>query len=76
MPAALRLVFGVETEVDEGVVGERGGHQDIAAMPAVPARWTAAGDELFAPECHAAVASVAGLDPNSGFIDKHFHFQV
>ena len=72
MAAALGLVLGVEAEVDQGVVGERGGHEDVAAVAAVAAGGTAAGDELFAPEGHAAIAAVAGLDANSGFIDEHF----
>ena len=74
--AALGLVLGVEAEVDQGVVGKRGGHQDVAAVTSIAAGGPAAGDELLAPEGHAAVATVAGLDANSGFIDEHwFHFQ-
>ena len=71
MLAALALVFGVVTEVDEGIVPLRGDHDDIAATSAVAARRTAAGDKLFAPEGHAAVAAVAGFDANSCFIDEH-----
>ena len=71
--AALGLVLGVETEVDEGVVAEGRGHEDVAAVAAVAAGGTAAGNELFAPEGHAAVAAVAGLDANSCFIDEHLH---
>ena len=69
--AALGLVLGVEAEVDEGVVAEGGGHEDVAAVAAVAAGGAALGDKLFAAEGHAAVAAVAGLDPDSCFINKH-----
>jgi transketolase N-terminal domain/subunit len=69
--AALALVLGVIAEVDQRVVALRADHDDIAAAAAVAARWTAAGHELFAPEGHAAVAAVAGLDANFCFIDEH-----
>ena len=69
--AALGLPLGVEAEVDEGVVGERGAHEDVAAVAAVAAGGTAAGDEFFAAEGHAAVAAVAGLDSDLGFVDEH-----
>jgi len=70
--ATLGLVLGVEAEVDEGVVGKRGLHEDIAAVAAVSAGGTAAGDELFSAECHATVAAIACFDPDSCFIDKQF----
>ena len=41
--AALGFVLGVEAEVDEGVVGERGGHEDVAAVAAVAAGGAARG---------------------------------
>ena len=69
---ALGFVLGIEAEVDEGVVGERGRHEDVAAVTAVTTGGTAAGNELFAAEGHAAVAAVPGFDANSCFIDKHF----
>ncbi len=69
--AALGLPLGVEAEVDEGVVGERGAHEDVAAVAAVAAGGTAAGDELFAAEGHGAVAAVAGFDSDAGFVDEH-----
>ena len=70
--SALGFVLGIEAEVDEGVVGERGRHEDISAVTAVTAGGSAAGNELLAPEGHAAVAAVAGFDANSSFIDEHF----
>src|SRR5258708_7610151 len=69
--AALGLVLGVEAEVDEGVVAEGGGHEDVAAVAAVAAGGTALGDKFFAPEGHAAVATVTGFDTNSCLINKH-----
>jgi len=69
--APLRLMFRVVAEVDEGIVALRGDHDDVAAVTAVAAGGTAAGDEFFAPEGHAAVAAVAGFDANSCFIDEH-----
>ena len=68
---ALGLVFGIEAEVDQRVVALAGFHGDVAAAPAIAAGGTAAGHELLATEGHAAVAAVAGLDPNFGFIDEH-----
>ena len=71
MAAALGLPLRVEAEVDEGVVGKGGLHEDIAAMTAVSAGGTASWDELFAAEGHASVAAVAGFDPYACFIDEH-----
>jgi hypothetical protein len=72
MLAALALVLGVVAEVDEGVVALRADHDDVAAVAAVAAGGTAAGDEFFAAEGHAAIAAVAGLDANFCFIDEHW----
>jgi hypothetical protein len=58
--------------VDEGVMAEGGRHENVAAVPAVAARGAAPGNELFAPEGHAAIAAVAGLDSDSCFINKHW----
>jgi hypothetical protein len=40
-------------------------------MTAVAAGGTAAGHVFFAPECHAAIAAVAGLHEYFGFINEH-----
>ena len=71
MFATLALVFRVVAEMDQRVVALRTDHDDIAAMAAVAARGSAARNELFAPEGHAAVAAVAGLDANFCFINEH-----
>src|ERR1019366_1496616 len=70
--AAFGLVFRVEAEMDEGVVGERRGHQDVASMTTITTRRTATGNELLAPEGHTTVAAVSGLNSNSCFVNKHF----
>ena len=70
-PPRSDFVLGVEAEVDEGVVAERGGHEDVAAVAAVAAGGAAAGDEFFAAEGHAAVAAVAGFDADLRFINEH-----
>ncbi len=69
--AALGLPLGVEAEVDEGVMGKRGAHEDVTAVAAVSAGGAAAGYEFFAAKGHGAVAAVAGFDSNSGFVDEH-----
>ena len=69
--AALALVLGIVAEVDEGVVAQGRGHEDVAAVAAVAAGGSAAGDKLLPAEGHAAVAAVAAFDANSCFIDKH-----
>ena len=69
--ATLGLVLGVIAEMDEGVVALRGDHDNVAATSAVAAGRTAAGNELFAAEGHAAIAAVAGFYFDSCFIDEH-----
>ncbi len=76
MAAALGLPLGVEAEVDEGVVAEGGGHEDVAAVAAVAAGGASAGNELFAAEGHAAIATVASFYTDFCFIDKHAIFSV
>ena len=73
--AALGLPLWVEAEVDQGVVGEGAGHEDVAAVATVSAGGASAGDELFSPEGHAAIAAVASLYSNSCFINKHRNYQ-
>ncbi len=72
--SALRLVLGVEAEVNQRVVGERGRHQHVAAVASVAAGRPAPGDEFFTPEGHTAIAAVSGMNANFGFIDKHLQF--
>src|SRR5579864_829818 len=69
--SALGFVFGIETEMDQGVVALAGFHDDVAALAAVAPGGPAARDEFLASEGHAAVAAVAGGDSDFGFIDEH-----
>jgi hypothetical protein len=57
--------------VDESVVAEGRGHEDVAAMAAVAAGGTSTGNELLAAKGHTAITAVAGLDSDSCFINKH-----
>ena len=41
-------------------------------MPTVTTRRASFRHKLLPPEGHATVATVAGLDPNSRFVDEHF----
>jgi hypothetical protein len=68
--SALRFVFGIEAEVKKRVVVLAGGHDDVAAAPAVAAARTAARDEFLAPERKTPVAAVAGFDQNPDFVYK------
>lgn len=69
--AALPLMLGVIAEVDKGVVALGRFHDHVTAPASVAARGAAARDEFLAAKGHAAVATVAGLDPDFGFINKH-----
>ena len=69
--SALRLVLGIEAEVDKGVVALAGFHDDVAAAAAVAARGPAARYELLAAEGEASVAAVASLYADIGFVDEH-----
>ncbi len=71
MSAPLRLVLRVEPEMHQRIVAQRRRHQDVAAMPPVPARRSAARNKLLPPEGHAPVPTIARFDPDSCFIDKH-----
>src|SRR6185437_7206377 len=68
---ALRLVLGIETEVNQRVVTLARFHDDVAATSAITTRGAAARHELLAPEGKTPVAAVASLHANCGFIDKH-----
>src|ERR1700733_10616714 len=72
MGAALCLVLRIEPKVDQRVVAQRRRHKDASPMPPVPPRRAALRHKLLPPEGHATVATVAGLDPNSRFVNKHF----
>src|ERR1700691_595022 len=71
MPAALRLVLGIETGLDESGVVFRGNHADVAAAPAIAAARAAARNVLLAAKGQAAVPAIPGLHQDASFIDKH-----
>ena len=65
------MVTGM-TEVDQGVQTAVGAYQDMTAVTAITAVRSPFGDELLAPEAHAAVAAVPRLDLDHCLIDE-FH---
>jgi len=73
--STLRFVFGIETEVDQGVVAFAGFHDHVAALPPIPARRSASRNIFFATKGHAAIASVARLDTNLSLVDEHGSLQ-
>src|SRR5271163_644658 len=71
MTSPLGFVFGVEAEVNQGVVPLARLHDDIAAAAAVSSGGSAAGNKLLPPEGNAAVAAIPCLHPDSCLIDEH-----
>ena len=71
MTAALRFVFRVEPKMDQRVVPLAGFHDDIAALAAIAARGPSTWNKLLPPKSKTAVAAVAGLYANCGFINEH-----
>jgi len=69
--AALRFVFGIEAEMQQRIDVLAGDHIYVAAAPAIAAAGTAAWNILLAAERQAAVAAVARLNVDFGFVDKH-----
>jgi len=69
--SALAFVFRIEAEMDERIMAFAGFHNDVAAAAAVAAGGTAARNKLLPAKGHASVATVAGLNPNDRFINKH-----
>jgi hypothetical protein len=71
MPAALRLVLGIKTELDERVLVLGGNQEDVAAAAAIAAAWPATRNILLAPKGQATVAAIPGLYQDASFIYKH-----
>src|SRR6185369_9422300 len=69
--SALTLVFRIETEVDQRIVPLAGFHYDVAAVAAIAAGRAAARDKLLPAKGHASVATVASLNANDCFVNKH-----
>src|SRR5450432_279055 len=71
VPSTLRRVLRIETEMYQRVVTLARLHNNVATLTAVAAGGPAARNKLRPPERHAAIAAVAGLDPNFRLIDEH-----
>src|SRR5579872_4140517 len=69
--AALGLVLGIKTEMEQRVVVVARFHDDVAAAAAVAAARTSPRNEFLATERETAVAAVAGLHENSDFVYEH-----
>src|ERR1051326_1183448 len=69
--SALAFVFRIETEMHQRVMPLAGFHYNVAAAAAVAAGRAAARNKLLPAKGHASIATVAGLDPNDRFINKH-----
>jgi hypothetical protein len=57
--------------MDERIVALTRLHDDVATSAAIAAGRSAARHKLLSPERHAAIAAVARLDSNCGFINEH-----
>jgi hypothetical protein len=57
--------------MNQRVVPLAGFHDDIATPTAITAGWAATRHKLLPPKSQAAVAAVAGLYANCGFINEH-----
>ncbi len=71
MASALAFVFRIKAEVNQRIVALAGFHYDVAAAAAVAAGRAAARNKLLPAKGHASVATVAGLNPNDRFVNKH-----
>jgi hypothetical protein len=69
--STLGFVFRVEAKMDQGVMALARFHDDVATLAAVATGWAPAGNKLLPAEGEAAVATVAGLYADCGFIDEH-----
>jgi hypothetical protein len=64
-------VFRIEAEMHQRIVPFAGFEDDVAAAAAVTAARPPARDEFLAPEGQAAVATIASLYVNAGFVNEH-----
>src|SRR5438876_9517995 len=71
--SAIGLEFAIVAVAQQCVVVRVGFQIDVAAMAAVTAGGTASRNVLLAAKSHAAVAAVAGLHENFGFINEHWN---
>src|SRR5450755_2730162 len=71
MTAPLGRMFGIEAEMQQGVVVFARDQRNVSASAAVAAAWTAPWNEFLAAKRQAAIAAVTGLYGNNDFVDKH-----
>jgi hypothetical protein len=67
----LTFIFRIEAEMDQRVVPFAGLHNDVATTAAVAARRASARYKLLPAKGHAAVPTVAALNPDDRFVNKH-----
>src|SRR5690606_2475237 len=67
---AFRTKAALEAEIDQGVEVVIGFHDDAATITAVATVGATPGHELFPTEAQAAIAALARLDLDTGFIYK------
>ena len=70
--SAVGFVVSLDPEIGQCVDPRFGDQPDRAAVTPIATIRTAQRDELFTPETDAAVPSVSGTDPDTGFVNK-FH---
>jgi len=68
--ASGRSEVSLEVKIEEGLLGVRGLEDHITALAAVTAVGTAPRHELFTPETHAPITTVAAPDVNIDLVDK------
>ena len=64
-------MFGIEAEMQQGVVMLACRQDDVAAAAAIAAAGAAARNKFLAPKRKAAVAAVAGFDGDNNFVNEH-----
>ena len=75
MTSAIGAKLAIVTVAQKRIVVLAGFEDDAATGAAIAARGSAARYEFFAAKGDTPVASVAGLDINFGFVNKHEDFR-
>lgn len=70
MTAALRFVFRIKTELKKSVLVLGGNQKNVAAPTSIPATGTSARNVFLPAEGQAAIAAIASLDQDAGFVDE------
>jgi hypothetical protein len=68
--AALGFMFGVKTELQEGVLVLAGNQENVAAAASIAAARPATRDVFLATKGQATIAPIPGLDQDAGLIDE------